>query len=197
MRKHVAGLAGAVMASVVLVGCSSAEDEQPTVVMTTVMTTQSSATTSAPESTTSAAPQPTTAVEPQCSGLTGGQALNQWVGEVPTMNGWQWNTEYASTETYDECLPLSYITMTIDGATASSPYQIMLFHNGEYLGTTLAEPRGFSPRIVRLADDAIQVTYRFPLAGESNAMASGTAVSQFTWDDAQGQVVQTGEYPPA
>ena len=33
------------------------------------------------------------------------------------------------------CTMLSWITLSVEGATGSSPVQIMLFHYGEYIGT--------------------------------------------------------------
>ena len=146
------------------------------------------------------APSPQAAGDQQpagCSELTGRQAAEKWVGEVPTMNDWAWDTEWAVVDDYDPCAALSWIVLPIESGTASSPYQIMLFHRGEYLGTTFKEPEGFAPGVTRLSDDAIEVTYRYTLHGDSNAGARGRAVAQFTWDAAQGKVVHTGALPPS
>ncbi|WP_462417081.1 LppP/LprE family lipoprotein [Kytococcus sp. Marseille-QA3725] len=101
----------------------------------------------------------------------------------------------ADGSTYHPCAGLSWITLGIRG-TASSPFQIMLFHEGEYLGTTLAKAPGFFPDVRRVDDDTLEVTYRYPKEGEANAEASGRAVSQFTWSDKAGKVVHSGELPP-
>lgn len=97
---------------------------------------------------------------------------------------------------FDPCSALSWITVTLEGATASSPYHILLFHNGEYLGTATAKAYGFSPRISRVDDSEIAVTYRWPKEGEGNAAASGTTQAGFRWDEGAQKVVMSGDVPP-
>ena len=97
---------------------------------------------------------------------------------------------------FDPCADLSWITVTLEGATASSPYHILLFHNGEYLGTATAKAYGFSPRISRVDDSEIAVTYRWPKEGEGNAAASGTTQAGFRWDEGAQKVVMSGDVPP-
>ncbi|MFT3660393.1 MAG: LppP/LprE family lipoprotein [Gordonia sp. (in: high G+C Gram-positive bacteria)] len=147
-----------------------------------------------------AEPQETTAEqanddEKKCSGLTGEQAVVQNVGKVPAFKGWPWSTEYAMVENYDQCLPLSAIVLPIEGGTASSPYQVMLFHHGEYIGTATERAHGFAPEVARVDDTTIAVTWTWPRAGESSAGATGKSRAQFRWDDASGEVVMTGEEP--
>lgn len=127
--------------------------------------------------------------------LSGEDAAARWVDQVPTYNDWPWAVEYADVRGYDPCLPLSYIVLPIEGATASSPYQIMLFHKGDYLGTATAEAYGFSPGMERLGDSTIQVTWRWPNPGDSNANPTGRSTAQFTWDEAAGRVIMSGEVP--
>lgn len=97
---------------------------------------------------------------------------------------------------FDPCSALSWITVTLEGATASSPYHILLFHNGEYLGTATAKAYGFSPRISRVDDSEIAVNYRWPKEGEGNAEASGTTQAGFRWDEGAQKVVMSGDVPP-
>lgn len=92
---------------------------------------------------------------------------------------------------YDSCAALSWMTVTIEGATVSSPYHILLFHNGEYLGTGTFEAYGFAPRIKQVSDSEIAVTYRWPRAGEGNAEASGTTRAGFHWDEDLQECVMT------
>lgn len=47
----------------------------------------------------------------------------------------RWSTSISDTS-YDPCAELSYALLDIEGATGSSPTQVMLFHFGEYIGTT-------------------------------------------------------------
>ena len=96
---------------------------------------------------------------------------------------------------YDSCAALSWMTVTIEGATVSSPYHILLFHNGEYLGTGTFEAYGFAPRIKQVSDSEIAVTYRWPRAGEGNAEASGTTRAGFHWDEDLQECVMTGDVP--
>lgn len=135
--------------------------------------------------------------EPQCSGLTGAQAASRWIGEVAQSTpGWEWTAEYADTSSYDDCAALSAITVSIRGGTSSSPYHIMLFHHGRYIGTATKEAYGFSPSVDRLSDSIVAVTYHWPRPGESNAGRSGESHAEFAWDFDAGKVVMTGEVPP-
>lgn len=139
----------------------------------------------------------TAAAGPTCATTSGSEALEQNLSKVPAdSRGFPWTADYAETEGYDPCAALSWISISIEGGTASSPYQIMLFHDGQYIGTTASDGIGFHPDVVRLSDSEIQVTYMYMLDGEATAEASGRAVSTFTWDDTSGSIVHGGEWPP-
>ena len=105
----------------------------------------------------------------------------------------QWEVE--DDTAYDACAGLSWITLT-GGGTGSSPRQQMLFHPGDYLGTTTAEPIGFHPATTRLSDTSIRVTYTYVEGSESNAEARGRAVSTYTWNEATESIDHAGEWPP-
>ena len=135
----------------------------------------------------------------KCATMTGAEAVSTWGPQVPTFRSesyWQWDLDGADTTTYDACAALSWVVLEIPGNTASSPFQIMLFHRGQYIGTTASKPIGFPPKVVRLDDAAIQVAYTWPRDGESNAEASGRSISIFTWDDRTRSVTHSGEWPP-
>ena len=135
----------------------------------------------------------------KCATMTGAEAVSTWGPQVPTFRSesyWQWDLDGADTTTYDACAALSWVVLEIPGNTASSPFQIMLFHHGQYIGTTASKPIGFPPKVVRLDDAAIQVAYTWPRDGESNAEASGRSISIFTWDDRTRSVTHSGEWPP-
>lgn len=137
------------------------------------------------------------ASEPTCATTSGSEALEQNLSKVPAdSRGYPWTADYAETDGYDPCAALSWITVPIEGGTASSPYQIMLFHHGQYIGTTASDGIGFNPDVVRLSDSEIQVTYTYPLQGETTAGASGRSVSTFTWDESTGSIVHDGDWPP-
>lgn len=97
---------------------------------------------------------------------------------------------------YDDCAALSYIVITIESATGSSPYHIMLFHNGQYLGTATKKAFGFSPTVTRESDSLISVIFHWARPGEGTANRSGESYAQFAWDDQQGKVAMTGDAPP-
>jgi hypothetical protein len=132
-----------------------------------------------------------------CSGLTGADAVARWAGDVPpNSGGYPWAPESAETDGYDPCADLSWIILPIEGGTASSPYQIMLFHNGSYLGTATSDAYGFYPDISRVDDATVSVTWHWPKDGESNAGRSGESTAQFTWDESTQSVQMNGEVPP-
>lgn len=133
-----------------------------------------------------------------CTDLVLEEAVEKNIKKVPPVDpdpSYRWYLEESSSE-YDPCADLSWAVLGIRG-TASSPFQIMLFHDGEYVGTTLKEPRGFLPEVKRLDDGSIEVLYRYLKEGEATFQASGRATATFEWDDKQKKVVQAGDLPPA
>ena len=143
------------------------------------------------------APAPTGTPADTCSGLTGADAVERWAGDVPpTVENYPWNPAAAETDGYDPCADLSWIILPIEGGTASSPYQIMLFHDGDYLGTATSDAYGFHPTVSRVDDATISVTWHWPREGEPNAGPTGESTAQFAWDAPSGSVAMTGEVPP-
>ncbi|WP_159718672.1 LppP/LprE family lipoprotein [Actinomyces marmotae] len=154
--------------------------------------------TQAPAQASDTGAQPSQAPTEQCAAMGGATAVAGSLDEVPAPPaGMNWSPGEADLSTYDRCAPLSWVTLPVHGATASSPYQIMLFHHGEYVGTASLESYGFKPAVERIDDATIQATYTWPKDGESNAGASGRSVSTFTWDDASDSVTHSGEWPPS
>lgn len=132
-----------------------------------------------------------------CSGLTAKDAVDRWASEVPLPEeGYPYAPGAATLETYEPCAALSWIVLPVANGTGSSPNQIMLFHRGEYLGTATEKAYGFTPDVIRVDDDSIQVTWHWPQEGDANADPTGTSVAQFVWDEDAGQVVMSGETPP-
>lgn len=110
---------------------------------------------------------------------------------TPPMSDRAWSSTILDTS-FDPCLDLSYATITVEGATGSSPMQVMLFHRGEYLGTTSDCAPGF--QLVRQDGDAsITVTYQWPKPGEPNAGAKDSADVGYTWTN--GTVAMSGRIP--
>lgn len=121
------------------------------------------------------------------------------MAELPAPSGLpeaRWDASRATTALFDPCAALSSVVVPIEGATASSPYAILLFHDGRYLGTATKEQYGFFPQTSRTSDATIAVTYTYPRAGETDAAASGRAEATYTWDASAGRVVMRGDVPP-
>lgn len=135
---------------------------------------------------------------PACASMTGDQALATWVEKVPTgePTPLQWDIAGASTWSYDPCAALSWIVLGLQSESGPMPwYQIMLFHRGQYLGTTASGAIMYYPETQRLSDSMLQVTYTWT-SGSDYDSVQGQSVSFFTWDEAAGKVVHTGEWPP-
>lgn len=193
-----------------LTGCNSSPAEQPQSMATSseiangptsgirsqAASPQAGTDAAATTAASSATPEPSGS----CANTSAEQAVNENIDKVgpafPKGNVPDAEWVAIDTETYDPCADLSWVTLTIRGGTASSPSQQMLFHDGEYLGTTTKEGIAFSPATVRLSDSAIQVTYRWAKEGESNAGASGRAVSTYSWNPNTESVDHAGEWPP-
>ncbi len=132
-----------------------------------------------------------------CARLTGRQALATWGPQVPRHpNDYEWDLGQADPADYDPCAPLSWIVLPIIGPTGSSPYAIMLFHHGTYVGPATKDVIGFAPATRRVSPSQLSVTYTYEKPGEITAGASGRATALFTWDAASGKVVRTGQIPP-
>lgn len=121
-------------------------------------------------------------------------AFNDNIAQIPQWNGHNW--ALVDSSHYDPCASLSWQTISIEGATASSPHHIMLFHYGQYLGTATAEPYGFFPSVERVNGNEISVTYHWPQEGDANAAPTGETHAGFRWDEAQHKVIMSGDVPP-
>ncbi|WP_139178806.1 LppP/LprE family lipoprotein [Curtobacterium sp. MCBA15_005] len=180
-----------------LAGCSGADGADggaatPTVTETVTAPPSDAASTQTPTPT----PTPT----PTCGPSNGAAAAAEGIAALPLPAGLEdakWDAANADYSGYDACAPLSWSVATLDRATAGSPYAILLFHEGRYLGTATAQQYAFEPTVERQSDRAVTVTYRFAEAGEPNAAPSGRTTATFTWDDETGRVEMTGDTPPA
>lgn len=204
---------------VVLMGCEADgtgdTGDTPTTTATAVAqadagtaTTDTSATTTAPDFdaeetaddavVTSAAP-----AEPECGKLTAQEAVERWIDEVPPHvpqgggggDRWEWYPDRIDAATYDPCADLSWLLISIEDSKSTSPWALMLFHRGEYVGLA-TEDYTRHPEVERLSDASVEVTYRWTKEGETNVEASGRSVSVLTWDPDTDEVTQEGELPP-
>lgn len=141
-----------------------------------------------------AAPAPDPQAGGQCGEPDAHAAVAANVGQLaPNL---EWNPDTAIAD-YDPCADLSWAAVTVTGATASSPYHIMLFHKGEFLGTATAQPYGFAPEINRASGRQMDVTYRWPQDGDANANPTGSSFASFAWNPVTEEIEMAGNVPPA
>lgn len=139
-------------------------------------------------------PSPEADITSSCGAADAQTAFSEAVSQVPPWGTIGW--ELFDSSGYDPCASLSWETLMIEGGTSSSPFHIMLFNHGEYLGTATAKPYGFAPTIERVSDSEIAVTYHWLREGEGNANRSGTTDAGFRWDEGQQKVIMSGDVPP-
>lgn len=110
--------------------------------------------------------------------------VTQAIAQVPLPNpDWPWDTGYRYGN-YDRCAALSGVTLIIEGATASSPMQVLLFSYGRYLGTGTSEPYGMAEIDTAASTrDTVVVRYRYLRPWDSGtAGTSGQATVRYRWD---------------
>ena len=210
--------AGIVLAGLVVTACTEnstdTTGQEPTIETATLSATEESSDAKPKESPTDSAAkeeEPTRPVPPNvvmdddqaspeagttssCGAADAQTAFSEGVSQVAPWGTIGW--ELFDSSGYDPCASLSWETLMIEGGTSSSPFHIMLFNHGEYLGTATAKPYGFAPTIERVSDSEIAVTYHWPHEGEGNANRSGTTNAGFRWDEGQQKVIMSGDVPP-
>lgn len=210
--------AGIVLAGLVVTACTENSTDttaqEPTLETATMSATEESSDAKPEESPTDSAAteeEPTRPVPPNvvmddeqpspeadtassCGAADAQTAFSEGVSQVAPWGTIGW--ELFDSSGYDPCASLSWETLMIEGGTSSSPFHIMLFNHGEYLGTATAKPYGFAPTIERVSDSEIAVTYHWPREGEGNANRSGTTNAGFRWDEGQQKVIMSGDVPP-
>lgn len=194
-------LTGAALVAL-LTGCSGGGDgggPTPTVTETVTAAPTEDATptpTNSPADLPASTPTPT----PTCGPASGAEAAAAGIAALPQPAGledFRWDAANADYSGYDPCADLSWSVVTVDGGTAGSPYAILLFHDGRYLGTATSVQYAFQPAVERTTDTSIRVTYTYPKGNEANADASGRAIATYTWNADAQRVDMTGDTPPA
>jgi len=157
-----------------------------------VLMTACSSPVSTPTTVTVTAPPP--AAPPPTCGPDQATALQSALAKLPpepvTGRGWR-NTPIGSD--YNPCADLSTILVMIQGGTASSPVQALMFHRGTYLGTGTSKAYGFtSLNTARSTDEMVVLDYNTP--GECDACAPAAVTSvRYRW---QGDHVAMLDAPP-
>jgi hypothetical protein len=138
----------------------------------------------------------TSSAAPKCGVDLAAPVIRSAIATLPTepITRAPWSTDPASFQaSFDPCVTLSAVIITVQGATGSSPEQVLLFHKGEFVGTATRDSHGFTALDPgRTTDDTVGVTYKTP--GSCNACPDGTITPvQFHWD---GKQVKTIGTPP-
>lgn len=81
---------------------------------------------------------------------------------------------------YNTCRTLSYASLDTQGATASSPMQLLLFHNGRFLGTGIKCNAAYQT-VTKTTDTAVYVNYRYLNDGDISANPTGSVDVWFEW----------------
>lgn len=165
-------------------GQSSAEEGQES------ETDHTSESTPEEEESVSASPSETNT----CAPYTGRQAAYKWGEKLRAPEGVTWNLDVENPRTYDPCAPLSYLVISPEGYRSGQLHQIMLFHYGEYLGTTGWLAYETQVEVTQTAPDRVVVLYRW--GSNCSGADCSEATSTFTWDDVLEKVVHGGQFPP-
>lgn len=112
-------------------------------------------------------------------------------GPLPTTNPdvpWV----FGGATNYNTCNDLSYATLDTQGATASSPNQLLLFHRGVFVGTGVRCNLAYQ-RVTGASTKAVYVNYRYLRGDDASAAPSGSVDVSFEWNGSR--VVLKGTLP--
>lgn len=87
---------------------------------------------------------------------------------------------WSVTQTNNLCGSLGYAELATSGGTGSSPTQLLLYNEGELLGTGIrCNALG---QVTGSTNNSVSVQYRWPVGKDSNADMSGRADVTFQWN---------------
>ncbi|MFW0787690.1 LppP/LprE family lipoprotein [Gordonia sp. CPCC 206044] len=101
---------------------------------------------------------------------------------------------YDGATNFNTCNDLSYATLGTEGATASSPMQLLLFHQGSFVGTAVKCNLAYQT-VTGATADSVDVNYRYLNPGDISANPTGTVDVSFTWTGSGVQM--NGDLPAA
>lgn len=119
-------------------------------------------------------------------------AVESAIASIPAPPVGSWQADSRDATLLDVCSALGFVTITTDMPTNSSPVAVLLFHDGAFVGPA---SECFVPieSVEAIDDGELEVVYRYPEEGDSNAGMTGRATFTFTWRD--GKVVKSGTAP--
>ncbi|MBJ7289777.1 LppP/LprE family lipoprotein [Williamsia sp.] len=175
-------------------GSDTPAAQTPTVTSTiTAAPTSSPATTSDPSDDTE---KSTPTVDPVATPATPDCATPDVAGDIGRIAGPLRNTRGAywvqGESGGTRCPGLSWVSLDTNGATASSPMQLLIYHNGYFQGTGIKCNAGYQT-VLASTPDSIQVRYRYLQGDDISARPSGSATVTFRWNGSE--VVMDGSLP--
>lgn len=135
-----------------------------------------------------------------CAGDTARAALAAWGGELSAAPNGAWDLKDTmgwADETYDACATLSWIVVPLtDCCLGGYPFEIMLFHKGEFVQTATEKVYGRTPEVTRISEEEIEIIRSWVPDGGSSVGPYESAASTFIWDEDSESVVREGKLPP-
>ena len=167
----------AIAAALALAGCTDAEEPPTAQPAETVTVTESAEPTPEP----SVEPTPLDAgpeTEPPATECNASSIpLDTHAASIaPPLPGSSWEVW----QTGNLCGTLGYAELSTQRGTGSSPTQLLLYNEGEFLGTGI-RCNGLG-QVTGSTDDSVMVQYRWPVGNDSNANMSGRANVTFQWN---------------
>ncbi|NLG54889.1 MAG: LppP/LprE family lipoprotein [Rhodococcus sp.] len=138
----------------------------------------------APAQTTVASPDPDSCDVPGGESATISNAISRI---APPMAGGSWTVGQS---TLDGCSDLSYVVLETAGGTASSPYQLLIFHDGVMQGTGTRCNLPYQS-IVDSGEDYVTVNYRYIAGDEPNAAPQGSVNITYQWTGSGVEMIGT------
>lgn len=201
MNRRAIGAAAAVaVATLIIAGCSSNDDRSAgpgtsTATVTKSVPPQSDPSESSGDATSDHPAHDTTPAGTDCSvpggaSATVSNAISRIAPPLPNnpAAGWQ-----PGPSNLDGCRDLSYVALDTQGATASSPNQLLLFHKGQFLGTGTKCNLAYQ-RVTDADDTNVHVTYRYLIGDDISAHPSGRFDVTYRWTGSGVQMI--GSIPP-
>lgn len=186
-------------AMVALAGCSTAPTTAHGMTANSAVPNESQVAQDSPSPTDDAPTSGKSTADESCGPSSGEAAAAEAIAALPApteLSDITWDASTAEYDGYDPCAALSWSIVTVSGATASSPYAILLFHDGSYLGTATKEAYPYYPDVTRTNDSTLAITYHYRKDGDDNANLSGSTHATVTWDADAGEVEMSGNAPP-
>ncbi|MGK9272636.1 LppP/LprE family lipoprotein [Williamsia muralis] len=193
--KSVVGTALTAFAAVALMsGCAGSTTDSSAPVTTTLTETRTAgpAITSPPPAAMDVPATEPDVEEAPCGSQVDTTTIDDAIAQIaPPMPGVNWVKGESNAGT---CSLLVFVALHTQGGTGSSPNQLLLFRNGDFLGTGTACNLSYQ-MITGAADDQIDVRYSYIVADEPNAAPQGEVNVAYRWNGSGIDMI--GELPEA